>query len=81
MDPEWVKLQLVEKKVKNQEVVYQLNHGLKVAKVLYIVEFQREDLIMLDLQLRFAIINLSDLNRFNDGDTVTPRIIKGKRNY
>mgnify|MGYP002554627800 CR=1 FL=1 len=27
-------------------------------------------------QTRYATINLSDLNRFNDGDTVTPELLK-----
>ena len=29
-------------------------------------------------RIEFAIINLSDLNRFNDGDVVTPELLKEK---
>ena len=29
-------------------------------------------------EIKFAVINVSDLNRFNDGDVITPELLKEK---
>ena len=45
------KLLVMDKKDKNQEVVYQLNLGSKVDKLHFIEESLKEDLIMQDSEL------------------------------
>ncbi len=51
---------------------------LKVDNYLYIVVYLKEDLVTILSKKEYAVINLSDLNVFEDGTVVTPALLKEK---
>ena len=65
------KLQAEVLKVKNQEVVLQLK-VLKVVKCLYIEDYQKEVLIQLKKNEKYAIINLSKIQSLIDKKIISP---------
>ena len=73
---EWVKLLLVDKRDKNQEVELALVLGSKVDKLLFIEEFLKEDLITLALRQSLQQLTLGLEKFFQDGDVVTPEVLK-----
>ena len=79
---EWAKLQRVEKKDKKHVLVQAFQYILKVDKIHYTKEYQEEERVPRRgfnnkrFTIRYNVVNVGSLNKFEDGTVVTKELLK-----